>query len=99
MNKVKVKWLDGVPMNDYSEVKRDKPQKEGGIFWAYFSPDGFIQMRSIAPTKAQAREFIRSREYDEVGNRITWKDYKKAGFVLAQINLKITPIANIKKHL
>jgi hypothetical protein len=43
--------------------------------YAYFAPDGYVQVRSIADTKALSREMISMREPS-----VTWKDYEKNGY-------------------
>ena len=49
--------------------------------WAYFSPDGWIQVRSISDTKEDAREHVSDNDFPS----ITWKDYDKHGYCLKQI--------------
>ncbi len=54
--------------------------------WAYFSPDGYIQFRSLALTPTEARDLIAHFE-----NK-TWTDYEQAGFFLRKVNVRIEPI-------
>lgn len=69
------------------------------VQWAYFAPDGYIQVRSIADTKKYSREMLCSREYgtktitgvilpDYIG-RITWQDYEKAGYYIKKVIVTI----------
>lgn len=53
------------------------------LMWAYFSPDGYIQVRSIADTKGISREMISSRE------DVTWKDYEEYGYVQKRVEVNI----------
>ena len=71
------------------EIKRE-PQGEDGIFYAYFAPDGALQVRSIGTTKKESREFIRAREYHPSGMSVTWRDYEKKGYVLRKIRMTVT---------
>lgn len=51
--------------------------------WAYFAPDGFIQVRSIGFTKMESREMIsRLESYD-------YTDYEKRGYKLHRIFIMI----------
>ncbi len=63
-----------------------KPKVLNGIMYAYYSPDGYIQVRSIG-TKRESRDNI-----PMVGGGKTYKDYEEAGFRLLKINASITPI-------
>jgi hypothetical protein len=49
--------------------------------WAYFSPDGYLQFRSVAYTKKDARLLICDRHSED----ITHIDYEKAGYILCKI--------------
>ena len=52
--------------------------------WAYFCPDGYLQVRSIGFTKKEAKENI---SYNEP--MIGYKYYEKKGFSLEQIVLDV----------
>ncbi len=54
--------------------------------YAYFAPDGNIQVRSISDTKKMTKEMISRYE------AFTHLDYEKAGYVLHKISVNITPI-------
>lgn len=56
-------------------------QKE---MWAYFAPDGYLQVRSIGFTKKDSKENISYREPS-----VDWKDYEKKGFYLEKIILDV----------
>ena len=51
--------------------------------WAYFSPDGYIQMRSIAKTKKVSREMVCRWE------KFTWKDYEAKGYFIKKVIVDI----------
>lgn len=57
------------------------------IMWAYFSPDGELQVRSIASSRKYSRVFITTRYTNN-----TWKDYEQAGFKLSKIVISVKPI-------
>ena len=59
-----------------------KPKPMKGKYWAYFAPDGYLQVRTIAKTKKESREFLPCRDSD-----ITWKDYEEQGFKLLKIEM------------
>jgi len=61
--------------------KVKKPKDMKGKYWAYFAPDGYLQVRSIADTKKDAREFLAS------GQTETWRDYEKEGFRLFRVEI------------
>jgi hypothetical protein len=61
--------------------------KTKGKYWAYYAPDGYIQVRSIGYTKIESREMISLNE------SVTFKDYEKAGYTLRRIDLSIIPIS------
>ncbi len=50
-----------------------KLNNEQGEYWAYFAPDGNIQVRSIAETKSLSREMICAREYNISNEKVTYK--------------------------
>jgi hypothetical protein len=54
--------------------------------YAYFAPDGYIQVRSIAGTKKLSREMI-SKFKDK-----TWVDYERKGYFLSQVDVTILPL-------
>lgn len=66
---------------------------------AYFAPDGYIQVRSIANTKEISREMLCLREYGTPINtdiilsdyvrKITWEDYEKAGYYIKKVIVTI----------
>ena len=58
-----------------------QPKDFKGKFYAYFSPDGYIQVRTIG-TKKEARMFV-------TGGYKTWKDYEKTGFYLKRVSVNI----------
>ena len=54
--------------------------------WAVFSPDGYLQYRTIADTKKEAEE----RTIRSFGQpTITWKQYAEAGYVTNKILVDI----------
>lgn len=55
--------------------------------WAYFAPDGYIQVWTIAATKKDSKTTI--KRYDPLH---THEDYIKAGYVLNKIELSVTPL-------
>lgn len=57
--------------------------------WAYFAPDGWLQVRSLGETKAQARKYL---TWDGV-SMDTWQDYEHQGFTLHQVIVKIEVLA------
>jgi hypothetical protein len=63
-----------------------KPKSMGGKFWGYFSPDGYLQVRSISETKSLSREML---AYNSIK---TWEDYEEAGYILRRINVDISVI-------
>jgi hypothetical protein len=54
------------------------------IFWAVCSPDGYVQVRSLAEKQKDAKEQIRRDPYS-----VSWKDYEKEGFFLVKIVVSI----------
>ena len=61
-----------------------KPKPMKGKYWAYFAPNGYLQVRSIAETKKLAREMIAKENYDK-----SWKDYEIMGFYLLKVDVDI----------
>ena len=55
--------------------------------FAYFAPNGYVQVRSITDTKKLSREKISDREFG-----VNWRDYESAGYVLKKIIVDITPV-------
>lgn len=55
--------------------------------WAVFSPDGYLQYRSISDTKKGAKKSV--IECHELANNITWKDYAENGWVVNKILVDI----------
>jgi hypothetical protein len=58
-----------------------KPKPMKGKYWAYFAPDGYLQVRSIARSITESREMI------AIHTDKTWKDYEEAGFKLLKIEM------------
>lgn len=56
------------------------------LCWAYFAPDGYLQVRSIAQTKKLAREMVCKFE------TTSYKDYEKAGYTLHRVLVDVQPI-------
>ena len=54
--------------------------------WAYFAPDGYLQVRSIADTKKLSMEMISKYEV------FTYKDYEKKGYYIKKIMVNINVI-------
>ena len=52
--------------------------------WAVFSPDGYIQFRTIADTQKEAKE----RTPKEFGH-LSWEDYAAKGFTTNKILVDI----------
>jgi len=63
-------------------MKKTKPIK--GKRWAYFAPDGNLQVRSIGHTRNEAREWI--------GTSNDWHEYERLGFRLHRIYVNIIPL-------
>lgn len=63
-------------------MKAPKPLKSKKK-WAYFSPDGYIQVRSIADTKALSREMICKHE------SLLYRHYEEKGYTLHKVSVKI----------
>ena len=63
-------------------MKKPKPLKLKTA-WAYFSPDGYIQIRSISEVKNISREMISMHEI------WTYKDYEKEGYYLRKVKVNI----------
>ncbi len=61
--------------------KNKKVRSENKKMWAYFSPDGNIQVRSIGETRKETKEMVVSGE-----PFVTWQNYEKEGYTLHQIN-------------
>jgi len=59
--------------------------------WGYFSPDGFLQVRTISTDKKISREMLPKH-----GWKWTYKDYEKEGFFLRRITLTMTPELELK---
>jgi hypothetical protein len=53
--------------------------------WATFSPDGYIQFRSISDTKKDAKERTMRSYSDE-----SWDDYAAAGFTVEKVIVDIS---------
>ena len=64
-----------------------KPKPMKGKYWAYFAPDGNLQVRTIAPTKKLSREMLPAGY-----STMTWQDYEKQGFILCRIEIDIKPL-------
>ena len=70
-------------------MKNQKPRNVKNLKqWAYFSPGGWIQVRSISDTKENAKKHVCDNDF--MG--ITWEDYEKHGYFLKQIifNIEVT---------
>jgi hypothetical protein len=52
--------------------------------WAYFAPDGWIQVITIGETKKESRDFL---VYGDPTR--SYKDFEKLGYVLRKISLSI----------
>lgn len=67
-------------MNTGTKIKGVKLKKQ----WAAFSPDGYIQCRTISDTQKEAKE----RTPKEWGN-FKWADYAAEGYTTNKILLDI----------
>ena len=67
-------------------MKIKPPKIENGKMWAYYAPSGDIQVRSIAETKKQSRQYINWNTCIS-----SYKDYEKEGYVLRRIYVQIFP--------
>ena len=67
-------------------MKTFKPKPMNGKYWAYFSPDGYLQVRTIAETKKDAREFL------AYGQIETWQNYEKEGYRLLKVEISAKAI-------
>ena len=54
--------------------------------WAVFSPNGYLQYRTISDTRKWAKE--RAIGCREIGEK-TWNDYYKAGFTVNKVLVDI----------
>lgn len=63
---------------------KKKPKSVNRRMWAYFSPDGYIQVRTIADTKAMSR--------DRVGFTVNYKQYEEKGYYLQRVYVDIKPL-------
>jgi len=63
-----------------------KPKPINRLMWAYFAPDGYLQVRSIADTRKLSREMVSKLEIFD------YKDYEKWGYkahkILVNIEIK-----------
>jgi len=59
--------------------------------WAYFAPNGYIQVRSMGFTKEEARNAMDMYGYLD-NPPSTWQEYEAAGFECKKINVKIVPL-------
>lgn len=57
-----------------------------GEYWAYFAPDGYLQVRTIGESRADSRRFLVGRD-----ESITWREYERAGYVLNRVRVEIYP--------
>jgi hypothetical protein len=55
------------------------------VMWAYFSPSGYIQVRTIADSKKLSRTYL--------GNLLSWQEYEESGYFIKQV------IVNIKEAI
>ena len=67
--------------NNSIKIRGIKNRKQ----WAVFSPDGYIQYRTISDTKKEA-ENRTPRE----GSDLTWKDYAKSNFTVNKVLVDIS---------
>jgi len=67
-------------MNISNQIKGVKQKKQ----WAVFSPDGYIQFRTIADTQKEAKE----RTPKECGD-LKWEDYAAKGYTTNKILVDI----------
>lgn len=65
--------------------------------WAYYAPDGHIQVRSIAMTKSLSQEMICYREWNGDA-KVTYKDYEIAGYRIKKVIVDIGVANNFKKR-
>jgi len=63
-------------------MKKPRPMK--GKFWAYFAPNGYLQVRTLATTKALSRE-----ELVRGGTSPDFKVYELMGFRLLRVDVNI----------
>ena len=68
--------------------RRHKPRNLNAVMWAYFSPDGHVQVRTISKTKSISRETIIA-----TGSSESYRDYEASGYVLRRIKI----IINVSK--
>ncbi len=52
--------------------------------WAYFAPDGEVQVRTIAGSKKTAREMLPHKYGD-----YTYKEYEQHGYFLKKVGVSI----------
>lgn len=57
--------------------------------WAYFAPDGSLQVRTLGDCKKDSRQEISRHELTA-----TWRDYERDGFYLRKVivNISIIPL-------
>lgn len=64
-----------------------RPKPLNRSMYAYYSPDGYVQVRTIAETKRQSREMLPKTHIK------TYIDYEKEGFILRKIAVSINPFS------
>ena len=64
-----------------------KPKRLNKMMHAYYSPDGYIQVRTIAETKRMSREMLPKTHLK------TYLDYEKEGFYLSKVFVYIYSVA------
>lgn len=57
--------------------------------WAVFSPDGYVQVRSISPKRKDSIEYLLIGEADP---NVRWEDYLRAGYFLSRVSVRIEPL-------
>ena len=77
-------------MKKKKEIKQPILNNESGTFWAYCSPDGYVQVRTIAPTKTLARRHLPLTEI------CTYKDYEKKGYTIQQVDVDINVVPKME---
>lgn len=74
-------------------MSAEKLDNENKKMWAYFAPDGSVQVRSIADTKSLCREMVAAREWDyATDEKITYKHYEAKGFTIHRVQFSVTVI-------
>lgn len=74
-------------------MSQKKPKPVRQTMWAYFAPDGYVQVRSLADTKSLSRDMVAMHE------EYNWKDYEDKGYYCQQVDVTIIPMNTVKEFI